>query len=96
MGPHSRIDTIEFNVVRDPTSARGAWPHGNGGVHSECWGNHRGGGQAGGRLTPAVNVTIGGYRPPRSFGGVVAFGDKRVFLVASFGVRTADAYHVRI
>ena len=43
-----------------------------------------------------VNVTIMGYRPPTLFGGVVTFGYKRGFLVASFGVRTADAYHVRI
>ena len=52
----------------------------------KCWGNNRGGGQARGRLTPEVNVTIGGDRPTTFFCGLVAFEDERQYFVACFGV----------
>ena len=69
-------------AMEDPTAARGAQPQGAGGVHSASWGNPRGGGRAGGGLKPEVKVTIGGDRPPRLGGDVVAFEDMREFLVA--------------
>ena len=51
------------------------------GVHSASWGNPRGGGRAGGRLKPEIEVAIGGDRPPR-VGDVATFQDMREFLVA--------------
>ena len=74
------------NAMEDPVAARGARALGTGRVHSECWGNPRGGDRAGVELKPEIRVTIGGYRPPRLGGDVATFEDKREFLVALLGV----------
>ena len=68
--------------MKDSTAARGARAQGAGGVHYASWGNARGRGRAGGRLTPEIKVTIGGDRPPRLGGDVFTFEDMREFLVA--------------
>ena len=68
--------------MEDPTALGGALAQGTNGVHSASWVNPRGGGRAGGRLNPEIMVTIGGYRPPRSGGDVVAFDDMREFFAA--------------
>ena len=66
----------------DPAAAGGARAQGAGGVHFSCWGNHRGGGRADGRLKPEVRVTMGGDRTPRLGGDVATFRDMREFIVA--------------
>ena len=66
----------------DYTDAGEARPQGAGGVHSASFGSPRGGGRAGGRLTPEVKVTIGGNTAPRLGGDVVTFEDMRELLVA--------------
>ena len=76
-----------------PAAARGSRPQGTNGGHSACWGNHGRGGPAGCRLEPDVKVTVGGERPPRLGGDVVAFEDMLTIFVACSGVRVADAYH---
>ena len=68
--------------MEDSPAARGARAQGAGGVHYASWGNAKGGGRAGGRLTPEIKVTIGGDRPSRLGGDVVTFEDFREFLVA--------------
>ena len=78
----------------DPTVAGGARAQGAGGVHSACWGSHRGGGRGGGGLKPEVKVTIRRNRPPRLGGDVVAFEAMREFLVAYLEYeQQIDAYH---
>ena len=79
--------------MEDPTAAIGARAHGAGEVHSARWGT-RGGGLAGGRLKPEIKVTIGGDRPLRLGGDVVAFEDMREILVAcsEYG-QQIDSYH---
>ena len=72
----------QWNAMKDPTAATGARAQGADGVHYANWGNQSGGGQAGGPLRPEITVTIGGDRPPRLGGDVVAFEDMREILVA--------------
>ena len=55
---------------------------GDGGVYSEYWGNHRGGGQSRCLLTPEVDVTIGGDCLPKVFCGVIAFQQYREIILA--------------
>ena len=69
-------------AMEDLTAARGARAQRAGGVNSARWGNLRGGGRAGGRLTPQAKVTIGEEKPPRLNGDAVIFEDMREFLVA--------------
>ena len=48
-------------------------------------GRQRGGGRAGGLLTPDVNTTIVGDRPPKLGGNIITFVNMREFLVAYLG-----------
>ena len=73
----------QTTVMRDAKAAEGTRAQGVGGVHYAYWGNHRGGGRAGGRPKTDVKVAIGGNRPPRLGGDVVIFEDMREYLVAS-------------
>ena len=60
------------NAIEDPTAARGAQAQGADGTHFASWGNPRGGGRAGGGLKPKIKGTIGGDRPPRLGGELLA------------------------
>ena len=62
--------------TEDPSAARGAQAPGDGGVHPASWGNPRGGGRAGGGLTPEVKVAVREDRQPR-LGGDATFEDMR-------------------
>ena len=62
--PESRLFSFgwghQTNAMRNPTAACGARPPSAGGVHFSCWGNHRRGGRAVGRLNLNVKVAIEG------------------------------------
>ena len=75
----------QLKAMDDSTAAGGVRAHGAGGVHPASWASQRGGGRAGGRLTPDVKVTFAGDRPPRLGGDVVPFEDIREFLLDYLG-----------
>ena len=80
------LDTQPKKMEEDRTAARrGARAQGDGGVHSESWGNPRNVHRAGGELKPEVKVTTGGDRPPRLGGDAVTFEDTHEGLVAYSG-----------
>ena len=59
--PTGTAVTNRFNLIKlSQETIQQQEEQGDGGVHFQFWGYHRGGGQSRGRLTPEVIVTIGG------------------------------------
>ena len=71
----------QLKAMGDSTAAGRGRALGAGEVHPASWGSQKCGGRAGGRPKPDVKVTVGGDRPPRLGGDVVAFEDMREILV---------------